>query len=107
VLGRRPDARWRIEPDDVTALATLQSELLSAAEELVRPDGTIVYSVCTMTSAETMDVDRALTERHSSLVAETPPGEPWSPWGRGALLLPQTAGTDGMFVLRLRAPATG
>ena len=31
-----------------------------------------------------------------------PPGAPWQPLGRGALLLPQAAGTDGMFVLALR-----
>ena len=32
------------------------------------------------------------------------PGEPWRPHGRGVLLLPQTAGTDGMYLLLLRAP---
>ena len=41
---------------------------------------------------------------HPDLQALPPPGDPWRPWGRGALLLPQAAGTDGMFVLRLRAP---
>ena len=30
--------------------------------------------------------------------AGPPPGRPWEPWGSGALLLPQAAGTDGMFV---------
>jgi hypothetical protein len=28
-----------------------------------------------------------------------PPGPPWRPYGRGALLLPSDARTDGMFVL--------
>jgi hypothetical protein len=37
--------------------------------------------------------------------AEPPPGPPWRPLGRGALLLPHDAGTDGMYVLVLRAPA--
>ena len=31
-----------------------------------------------------------------------PPGEPWRPWGRGAILLPQAAGTDGMCLVRYR-----
>ena len=30
------------------------------------------------------------------------PGPLWRPLGRGALLLPQDAGTDGMYVLVLR-----
>ena len=41
------------------------------------------------------------------LVAEAPPGDPWRPWGRGALLLPQEAGTDGMFALVTRSVGSG
>ncbi len=32
------------------------------------------------------------------------PGSPWRPWGTGALLLPQAAGTDGMALFIWRAP---
>ncbi|HWW53938.1 MAG TPA: transcription antitermination factor NusB [Acidimicrobiales bacterium] len=100
VLRRRPDARWRIKPDDVDTLAVLQRELLDSAAALVRPGGTLVYAVCTMTRAETLDVDAWLAEAHPELEPLPAPSAPWQPWGRGALLLPQTAGTDGMFVLR-------
>ena len=34
----------------------------------------------------------------------TPPGDPWQPWGRGAILLPQGADTDGMCIVRYRVP---
>ena len=64
-LRRRPDARWRIQPDDVEALAALQRELLDAAAALVRPGGTLVYSVCTLTAAETIGVDEWLAEAPS------------------------------------------
>jgi len=40
-------------------------------------------------------------------VALPPPAEPWRGWGRGALLLPHVAGTDGMFVLRLQREPNG
>ena len=53
VLRRRPDARWRIEPEDVDRLAALQRELVDAAVALVAPGGVLVYSVCTLTAAET------------------------------------------------------
>ena len=33
------------------------------------------------------------------------PGLPWEPLGRGALLLPQSAGTDGMYLIGLRRRA--
>ncbi|MCY3850256.1 MAG: hypothetical protein OXF75_05570 [Acidimicrobiaceae bacterium] len=55
-LRRRPDARWRIQPQDIGELATLQQQLLKSAAELVVSGGTLVYSVCTLTAAETTGV---------------------------------------------------
>ncbi|HUQ38551.1 MAG TPA: transcription antitermination factor NusB [Acidimicrobiales bacterium] len=104
VLRRRPDARWRIEERDVAALARLQQQLVGAATDLVRPGGRLTYSVCTMTAAETLDVDRRLEAEHPDWRATPPPEGPWRPHGRGALLLPQDADTDGMYVLNLTAP---
>lgn len=104
VLRRRPDARWRINPDDVERLAGLQRELLDGAIGLLRPGGTLVYSVCTLTLAETAAIDTWLAHTHPDLVPLPPPGPPWAPLGRGSHLLPQSAGTDGMFLLKLRRP---
>jgi 16S rRNA (cytosine967-C5)-methyltransferase len=104
-LRRRPDARWRIAADDVDRLAALQRELLEAAVALVRPGGELVYSVCTMTTAETTAIDAWLADSCPELVALEPMGELAGvgvPHGRGRLLLPQAVGSDGMFVLRLR-----
>lgn len=99
-LRRRADARWRVDEDAVERLAALQRRMVDAAVGLLRPGGVLVYSVCTLTAAESLGVDAHVP----ALEALPPQGEPWRPWGRGALLLPQDAGTDGMFVLRLRRP---
>jgi len=56
--------------------------------------------VCSLTAAETTAVDDRLAADRPDLVPADPPGEPWEPWGRGALLLPQAAGTDGMALFR-------
>ena len=56
-----------------------------------------------MTAAETVAVDEWLAEARYDLVAAPPPGAPWEPFGRGALLLPQVADTDGMYVLGLQS----
>lgn len=102
VLRRRPDARWRVRPEDVDRLVPLQRSLLSAAAELLAPGGTLAYSVCTVTAAETLGVDGWLADTHPDLVAVDHLGPPWRPHGRGDLLLPHDCGTDGMFALRLR-----
>jgi 16S rRNA (cytosine967-C5)-methyltransferase len=104
VLRRRPDARWRISEQDIDTLAGLQRRLLDAAVALLEPAGVLAYSVCTLTAAETTEVDAWLADRHPQLIALPPPPGPWEPVGRGARLLPQDAGTDGMFLVLLARP---
>jgi len=45
-----------------------------------------------------------LLSEYPHLVALDPPGGVWTPLGRGAILLPQSAETDGMYLLRLQMP---
>ncbi|CAN5288816.1 hypothetical protein BH18ACT4_BH18ACT4_02500 [soil metagenome] len=106
-LRRRPDARWRITPDAVGRLAGLQRDMIDAAVSLVRPGGVLVYSVCTLTVTESTGVDGHGVDGHVAstwpeLVPLEAPPPPWEPWGRGARLLPQAKGTDGMMILRYR-----
>lgn len=102
VLRRRPEARWRVgEP--TPELVALQTDLVRRAAATVRPGGVLVYSVCTVTAAETIGVAAAvLADLGADFQALDPPPPPWTAWGPGGLLLPQAAGTDGMFVLALR-----
>lgn len=66
-LRRRPDARWRIRAHDVGRLVRLQETLLVEAATLVRPGGTLVYSVCTLTAAESSGVVEAVGTRLADL----------------------------------------
>jgi 16S rRNA (cytosine967-C5)-methyltransferase len=102
VLRRRPDARWRVRMEDVDALAQLQRVLLTGAACAVAPGGRLVYAVCTLSRPETIAVDDFAAAELPEFAAEPPPAAPWRPHGRGAILLPADAGTDGMYVLSLR-----
>jgi 16S rRNA (cytosine967-C5)-methyltransferase len=93
-----------VDAADVDRLAALQVELVGPLIELVRPGGMFVYSVCTMTAAETSAIDEHLQILYPRLVADPPVEGPWRPWGRGAIVLPQDADTDGMYILRLQLP---
>ncbi len=104
VLHRRPDARWRVTPEAVDRLAALQVDLVLAAADLVRPGGVLAVSVCTLSAAETTAVHDAVVAARPDLEVLPPPGDPWVPWGSGALLLPQAAGTDGMALHRYLVP---
>lgn len=99
VLRRRPDARHRVTRELIADVAALQRAMLVEAARLVRPGGMLVYSVCTLTRAETVGVDAFAASELAGFVALEPPPAPWRRAGRGAVLLPHVAGTDGMFVL--------
>lgn len=101
-LRRRPDARWRMDVAGVDRLVALQRELVTTAASSVRPGGTVVVSVCTLLDAETIELDRWIATAHPELEALPPPEVPWRAAGRGARLLPQDDGTDGMAVFRYR-----
>jgi len=101
VLRRRPDARWRIRPSEVRVLAELQRELIVAAAATLRPGGRLVYAVCTVSPKETVQIDEFAASALPDFTALPRPPAPWRRHGRGALLLPSDARTDGMFVLAL------
>jgi len=70
----------------------------------VRPGGVLVYSVCTLLDAEALALDADLAIAHPELVPLDLPDEPWQPLGRGARMLPQSDGSDGMALFRYRVP---
>jgi 16S rRNA (cytosine967-C5)-methyltransferase len=90
VLGRRPEARWRIQAEDIAELAALQRRLLGTACQRVRPGGRVLYSTCSIEPAENRAiVDTLLAERADfELIRETThiPGRP-ADGGYLALLL--------------------
>jgi 16S rRNA (cytosine967-C5)-methyltransferase len=51
-LQSHPDLRWRVTPQAVRKLAAEQDALLAAARRALRPGGTLVYSVCTISPVE-------------------------------------------------------
>jgi 16S rRNA (cytosine967-C5)-methyltransferase len=102
-LRRRADARWRVKPKDITELVAVQARILRAARELVKPGGTLVYSVCTITAAESIDHDTA-SNGVGDWPALPPPDGPWRPFGRGARVLAHDDDTDGMTMIRWTRP---
>jgi 16S rRNA (cytosine967-C5)-methyltransferase len=98
-LRRRPDARWRIDADAVDRLAHLQFELIREAARVTRAGGVVLYSVCTLTDAETVAVDERVAQTLPALTPTTLEAH-WRPRGRGGQILPQDRNSDGMFVVR-------
>uniref|UniRef100_A0A942SZH9 SAM-dependent MTase RsmB/NOP-type domain-containing protein n=1 Tax=Neobacillus citreus TaxID=2833578 RepID=A0A942SZH9_9BACI len=110
-LRRRPEARWRKQPEDVPELAALQAELLDAAVRVLAPGGTLAYVTCSPHLAETRGQVDALMERHGDVLEQLDTAgvvravaarDPRIADGSTAQLWPHRIGTDAMFIALFR-----
>lgn len=101
-LRRRPEVRWRRQPEDVERLRPLQESLLEAALDAVRPGGVVGYVTCSPVPAETTGVVAAVLSRRPGvsvvdprpLLAEVPDAVT----ATHVQLWPHRQGTDAMFL---------
>ncbi len=99
---RNPDARWSLEPEAIARLAELQLQLLQAASAGVKPGGTLVYSVCTLTPKETQDVVKRFLAAATDFRRDPFPNPLDGAETNGTLQIwPQDADCDAMFVARM------
>lgn len=52
IMGRKPDIKYRIKPENLEELASLQREILSVVQAYVKPGGKLVFSTCTIDKKE-------------------------------------------------------
>ena len=91
VLRRHPEAKWRRQPEDAVALASLQARMLDAVAPRVRSGGVLVYSVCTYTDAEGPAQLARFLAAHPDFAVD---GEPLRTW-------PHRDDGDGFYAVRL------
>ena len=99
-LRRRPEARWRKQPEDIPGLVALQRELLDSALRSVRPGGIVLYVVCSPHPAETHGVTSGNVDVRAVL-----PGVPDLGGGPNVQLWPHRHGTDAMYLAASRRPS--
>ena len=104
-LSKKPDIKWKREPEDIPQLAALQRAILANAAKLVKPGGVLLYSTCTIERRENQEVVEAFLADHPEFRLE--PASEWLPKGmvtpEGFMqTLPHRHGLDGMFAARLR-----
>ncbi len=102
---RNPHARWTTTPEDVRELSDVQAKLLRQVAPAVKPGGKLVYSVCTLTRAETEDVVEGFLKAFpdfeplplTNLFEKPSPPRTYPHW-----LWPQDTQGNGMFVAAWR-----
>jgi 16S rRNA (cytosine967-C5)-methyltransferase len=105
-LRRRPEARWRRQPEDADRLQVIQLSLLGQALDAVRAGGVVAYATCSPHLSETAAVVAATMAKRSDVeLLDARPlltGVPDLGPGPTVQLWPHRHGTDAMFVALLR-----
>ncbi len=70
VLRRNPEGRWNKGPVNLRELASLQGQLLDHVAPLVKPGGSLLYSLCTFSYGESDAVVAAFLERFPNFELE-------------------------------------
>jgi 16S rRNA (cytosine967-C5)-methyltransferase len=109
VLRGKPDIKYKKTEQDIKTLVKIQLDLLESVSALVKKDGKIVYSTCTVAKEENEKVIQRFLEKHPNFTIDQTfkkdlperclelPG--LSEWG--LQLFPQDLNTDGFFLTRL------
>ncbi len=97
---RNPHARWTLSPADVEELGTVQERLLENVIPALKPDGRIIYSVCTLARGETSQVVERISGKFPNLkaVSLANPLSPETFSNEELWLWPQSVNGNGMFV---------
>ncbi len=102
---RNPDAKWRLQPEDLEELTALQGEILDSAQRLVKPGGRLIYATCSLLQEEDEDQITRFLAAHpdftllpiAAVWAESIGGD-CPAQGEMLRLTPARHGTDGFFV---------
>lgn len=65
-IRRDPDIRWKLHPEELPILGTMQLELLNAAATVVVPGGQLVYATCSSEPEENQEVIERFLKSHPS-----------------------------------------
>lgn len=104
---RHPDVLHRIGPRQIAEMAELQTALLQRASGWLKPEGTLVYAVCSLEREEGEEQAAKIALTPQPIRAEelpaglVPTSEGWLRTDPGMLL--EAGGLDGFFVARWRA----
>ncbi len=89
-LGRRPDIKYNRKPEDLPALAALQTRIINNLYTCLPAGGYLLYLTCTLNPAENENQITSLLARHPKAeligVRQTPPDSPAHEFFYGAVI---------------------
>jgi len=91
VLRRNPDSKWRLTPEKIEEIKTLQAYILDKYTQMVKPGGKFVYSTCSILPSENQEQIQSFLSRANGLYTLE----------EEKIILPSVSGFDGFYMARL------
>lgn len=101
VLKRKPDIKYSKKPEDITRLSEIQLAILDEVSQLVKENGILVYSTCTIDQMENTEVVQKFLNSHPEfemLSVSVPKTLEHLKTGNDLQILPTDFGSDGFYV---------
>ncbi|MCG3258883.1 MAG: RsmB/NOP family class I SAM-dependent RNA methyltransferase [Candidatus Heimdallarchaeota archaeon] len=102
----RPENKWKMKQRDLRWYVDLQTDLLKEAANLVKPDGAIVYSTCSLFHDENHNIILSFLQENEDFYLETPLPVigtlRTTPHGEVQELYPHLHETEGFFIAKIR-----
>ncbi|OLS32543.1 MAG: Ribosomal RNA small subunit methyltransferase B [Candidatus Heimdallarchaeota archaeon AB_125] len=102
----RPENKWRLKKRDLRWYVDLQKDLLEEASRLIKQDGVIVFSTCSLFHDENQNIITSFLEKNSDFKLEKPLPIigiiKKTPYGEVQELYPHLHETEGFFVAKIR-----
>lgn len=101
VLKRKPDIKYSKKPEDITRLSEIQLAILDEVSQLVKENGILVYSTCTIDQMENTEVVQTFLNSHPEfemLSVSVPKTLEHLKTGNDLQILPTDFGSDGFYV---------
>ncbi len=112
ILAQKPELKWRISPSDIDGLSKLQYNLIEKALMLLKPGGELLYSTCTLTDKENIEVVKKIMNKYSNDLKILSPVNQLLRLNIKDLvpncdrnyleLFPPMSGTEGFFMVKFR-----
>jgi len=103
-MCKKPDIKWKKDLLDIRRMTELQYQLLEKAASLVKPEGVVVYSTCSIEPEENCDIVNKFLSAHPEFKLESAagsfPGEIIDPNGC-IQTFPHSHQLDGAFAAKL------
>lgn len=107
VIGKKSDIKYRVSPESLAEITTLQKNILKNAQAYVKDGGTLIYSTCTINKKENEEMVQWIIENYpfelESIDAFLPDILKGTTTEKGYLqVLPGIHQADGFFLARLK-----